>query len=113
MDYTSGPYTVTFPAGQTTATFNIPITDDRILEGDEKFMLTIISSSLPTGVTRDAPSQITVTIMDDDHQNKTCKVLGMLFQECVINFDLKCILLLQVKFLLFVLYYTQCHVHIQ
>ena len=79
MDYTSGPYTVTIPAGQTTATFNVPITDDMTLEGDEKFMLTIFSSSLPTDVTHDTHSQVTVIIMDDDHQNKTCEVMGTLF----------------------------------
>ena len=32
MDYDSGPYTVTFPAGQTIATFNVPINDDVILD---------------------------------------------------------------------------------
>ena len=79
MDYTSGPYTATFPAGETTATFNVLITDDMILEGDENFMLTTFSSSLPTGVTRDTHSQVTVIIMDDDHQNKTCEVMGTLF----------------------------------
>ena len=66
MDYTSGPYTVTFPAGQTTATFNVPITDDTILEGDENFMLTIDPSSLPNDVTRGNPGEATVNIVDDD-----------------------------------------------
>ena len=65
MDYTSGPYTVTIPAGQTTATFNVPITDDIVLEGDENFMLTI-NQTLPDGVTRGTPSEATVTIVDDD-----------------------------------------------
>ena len=64
MDYTSGPYTVTFPAGQTTATFNVPITDDMILEGNENFMLTI-NQTLPTNVTRGTPNEATVIIYDD------------------------------------------------
>ena len=68
MDYTSGPYTVTFPAGQTTATFNIPITDDMILEANENFMLTIDETSLPDGVTRGTPPETTVTIADDDRK---------------------------------------------
>ena len=68
MDYDSGPYTVTFPAGQTTATLNVPITDDMILERDENFMLTINSSSLPTAVTRGTPGEVTVTIVDDDRE---------------------------------------------
>ena len=70
MDYDSGPYTVTFPAGQTTATFNISINDDTILEGNENFMLTINETSLPTGVTRGTPSEATVTIVEDDGKLK-------------------------------------------
>ena len=66
MDYTSGPYTVTFPAGETTATFNVPINDDNILEGNEYFMLTIDETSLPTNVTRSTPGQTTITIFFDD-----------------------------------------------
>ena len=66
MDYTSGPYTVTFPAGQTTATFDVPINDDDILEGDEEFILTIISSSLPIGITHGTPYEATVTIVDNE-----------------------------------------------
>ena len=66
MDYTSGPYTVTIPAGDTTATFNVPVNDDMIREGNENFMLTIDDTSLPTGVTRGNPGEATVTIVDDD-----------------------------------------------
>ena len=68
MDYTSGPYTVTFPAGQATATFNVPITDDMILETDKNFMLTINLSSLPTSFTHGDPNQATVTIVDNDRK---------------------------------------------
>ena len=66
MDYTSGPYTVTFPVGETNATFNIPINDDDIVEGDENFTLTINSSSLPDNVTRGTTGEATVTIVNDD-----------------------------------------------
>ena len=66
MDYDSGPYTVTFPAGKTTVIFNIPINDDNILEGNEKFILTIHASSLSNGVTRGDLDQVTVTIVDND-----------------------------------------------
>ena len=66
MDYDSGPYTVTFPAGQTTVLFNIPINDDNILEGNENFNLTINTSSLSNGVTRGDLDQATVTIVDND-----------------------------------------------
>ena len=65
MDYTSGPYTITFLAGQTTATFDVPINDDNVIEGNENFMLTIDSSSLPTGLTVGDPGQAAVTIMEE------------------------------------------------
>ena len=68
MDYTSGPYTVTFPAGQTTATFNVPINDDDILEGNENFMLAINETTLPDDVTHGNPGEATVTIVDDDRK---------------------------------------------
>ena len=66
MDYTSGPYAVTFPAGVTMVAFNVPITDDMILEGDRSFMLTIDETLLPTGITRGTPGQAKVIIMDED-----------------------------------------------
>ena len=66
MDYTSGPYTVTFLAGQTTTTFDVPINDDYILEGSEDFILTIDATSLPINVIYGNPGQTTVTIVDDD-----------------------------------------------
>ena len=65
MDYTSGPYLVMFPAGATSATFIISITDDNKLENDKNFMLTINSSSLPTGVSHSDLGQATVTIVDN------------------------------------------------
>ena len=68
MDYGSGPYTVTFPAGVTIVPFNIPINDDNIFEGNEDFMLTIDPSSLPTGGTVGNPGQATVTIVDNDRK---------------------------------------------
>ena len=67
MDFTSGPYTVTFPAGQTTATFDVPINDDNILEDNENFILTIDETSLPSDVIHfSAGHNSTVTIVDDD-----------------------------------------------
>ena len=65
MDYTSGPYSVTFPAGVMSVPFNIPVNDDNIFEENENFTLTI-SSSLPTGVMVGNPGQARVTIVDND-----------------------------------------------
>ena len=67
MDYTSGTYTVTFPAGVTMVAFDVPITDDMILEGNENFMLTI-NQTLPYGITRGTPPEATVNIVDDDRK---------------------------------------------
>ena len=68
MDYISGPYTVTFPAGSTTATFDVPINDDNIYETNENFILTINETSLPTDVTHGSPVEAIVTIVDDDRK---------------------------------------------
>ena len=50
----------------TSVSFDIPINDDDILEGNENFTLTIDPSSLPTGVTVGIPDQATVTVVDND-----------------------------------------------
>ena len=68
VDYDSGIYTVTIPAGQTSVPFDVPINDDDTFEGNEDFDLTIIRTSLPDGVTRGDPFRATVTIVDDDRK---------------------------------------------
>ena len=65
VDYNSGPYTVTFTAGATSALFNVPINNDNIFESSEYFSLTIIPQSLPTGVNYATPSQATVIITEN------------------------------------------------
>ena len=65
MDYNSGPYSVTFPAGMTSVRFNIPIDDDDINEDMEFFTITI-NSLLPTGVMSGNPDQARVMIKDND-----------------------------------------------
>ena len=67
MDYISGPYSVTFPAGVTNVPFNISINDDNIFEENENFTLTI-NSSLPTGVMVGNPGQVRATVMDNDRK---------------------------------------------
>ena len=66
MDYTSGPYSVTFPANVTRVEFSISINNDTLFENNENFTLSINSSSLPTGVMVGDPGEATVTIVDDD-----------------------------------------------
>jgi len=64
-NYDTGPYTVTFLAGTTRATFKINIIDDDIYEGPESFNI-VIDPQLPDRVTLGLPSTATVTIVDDE-----------------------------------------------
>ena len=65
-DYTPGPYTVIFPAGVTSATFDVSIISDNVLEGNENFVLNIDDSSLPSHVIQGFPGEATVNTVDDD-----------------------------------------------
>jgi hypothetical protein len=69
-DYTSSSGTLTFGVGQTTKTFQVPITDDQAFEGDEALTLTL---SNPQNLTNPAQppnlgpsSPAPLTIVDDD-----------------------------------------------
>ena len=66
MDYDSGPYTVTFPAGEESVSLNISIYDDDIFEHNENFVLTINVSSLPSGVYVGNHNKTIVTIVNND-----------------------------------------------
>ena len=66
-DYHSGPYTAIIPAGNTSGSFNVGITDDNVFEIIiETFRLTINQQSLPSLVIAANPDRTTVTIRDDD-----------------------------------------------
>ena len=65
LDYVSGPYSVTIPAGKNNGSFRISITNDNIRENNETFYLVIDSSSLPDGVIVGTPSQAIITIVDE------------------------------------------------
>ena len=66
VDYVSGPYPVIFPAGQITAVLSIPIINDSKLEGNENFVVSIYTLSLPDRVFATNPDESTVIIVDDD-----------------------------------------------
>ena len=65
-DYTSGPYTVTFSAESTRASFDVSINDDALLESNETFILIIDPTSLPSNVRVGISNSSTVTIMDNE-----------------------------------------------
>ena len=65
-DYTAPAATFTFPAGQTSHTFNVAIIDDNADESaDETFTLTLTAAS-DSSYTLGSPATTTVTIVDDD-----------------------------------------------
>ena len=66
VDYNSGPYTVTFSAGQIGIPFDVSIIDDKMLEGNEIFNLAIDALLLPNRVIVASPHETTVTIVDND-----------------------------------------------
>ena len=68
-DYKSGPFKVEFPAGATIVSLPISITNDKILENNEKFFLSILRFVLPSKLYIGIPFQTTVTIVDDDDGN--------------------------------------------
>ena len=69
-DISSGPFNVTFFAGDTHAVFNVTIIDDNVVEGVENFSLSIDPTSLPRNVSVGNPSQITLLIFDNDSKYK-------------------------------------------
>ena len=68
IDYVSGAYSVALPAGSTEVSFNVDIINDRFLESNEMFQLSIVSNKLPIRVIVTNPSEVTVTIVDNDRK---------------------------------------------
>ena len=62
VDYTSGPYIVTFTPGDTSVTFTVPLVDDNIFERNETFALNI----LPSDSFNISNGTAIVTIVDND-----------------------------------------------
>ena len=62
-DYQTIANTVTILANQTTATIDVTVIDDSVLEGNETVVLTVLAG---TGYVVGAPSSATVTIADDE-----------------------------------------------
>ena len=63
-DYGSGPYTVTFHAGMTTANFFVSIIRDNIIEGNETFTVALNPLLLPSDVIVGHPAEALVIIID-------------------------------------------------
>ena len=65
-DFATSVDTLNFAAGETSKTLTIPIINDGYAEGAETFTVALSS---PTGATLATPSNVTVTINDDDATN--------------------------------------------
>ena len=66
VDYDFGLHSVMITAEQTTASLNIPINDDNILEDNEEFKVSIRRFSLTGHVMLGNLDEATVIILDDD-----------------------------------------------
>ena len=69
VDYGSKPTSyipVVISAGMTTASFDVRIINDHVLEETETFTMSIDPISLPYAVTLANPNSVTVVIRDDD-----------------------------------------------
>ena len=61
----TGPYFATFLAGLTTASFNVTIIADTLLEDDETFQLIIVANKNDKNVMRGEIRRTTVTIINN------------------------------------------------
>ena len=68
-DYVTLSGTVTIPAGSTTATIDVVVNDDYILESAETVIATLTSVTSGTNTTLGTPVAATVTITDNDSAN--------------------------------------------
>ena len=87
VDYDSGPYSITFPAGVTNMSFDIFINDDEILEENETFFLHIIT--LPKGVSTGHLNQTMITVLDDDSK----WMITNLYSSCILCLSCHCVLI--------------------
>ena len=65
-DYTPGPYTVSFTAGQVSAILMVPTLDDNTTEVSEYFKVLIASTDQPGAARIGSPNMAYVTIEDND-----------------------------------------------
>ena len=77
-DYTPGPYTVSFTAGQLYATLMVSTTDDNTTELSEYFKVVIASTDQPDLVVISSPNVSVITIEDNEPGNTIVSVLHII-----------------------------------
>ena len=87
-DYEVGPYTVTFTAGQASATLPVPTENDSIAELSEYFKVMIASTSKPLVIVG-IPDTSFVTIEDDDGEMcmNCLQALSVLYLAKIMSFE--------------------------
>ena len=63
-------YNVTFSAGETSASFDVQIIDDNLIETNEILQFMILQDSLPGGVSGGTQNKAVVIIIDDAGNDK-------------------------------------------
>jgi len=69
----------------TSVSFDVPINDDNICEGNENFNLDINLSSPPDGLTVGDPGSATVTVMDDEGKHLAKKIQFLICYKTIIR----------------------------
>ena len=77
-DYTPGPYTVSFTAGQLYATLMVSTTDDNTTELSEYFKVVIASTDQQGLVVISSPNVSVITIEDNEPGNTIVSVLHII-----------------------------------
>ena len=77
-DYTPGPYTVSFTAGQLYATLMVSTMDDNTTELSEYFKVVIASTDQPGLVVISSPNVSVITIEDNEPGNTIVSVLHII-----------------------------------
>ena len=77
-DYTPGPYTVSFSAGQLYATLMVSTMDDNSTELSEYFVVVIASTDQPGLVVISSPNVSIITIEDNEPGNTIVSVLHII-----------------------------------
>ena len=69
-DFNSTPLTATIPAGATTTTVRVPVMSDNIVEGYERFNMSLnVPSSLGLGIVAGSVTSATGIIVDSTSKN--------------------------------------------
>ena len=87
-DYTSGGYSLSFSAGETSSVLSVSTSDDNIAELEEFFTVMITRSNRPDKVIIGEPDTCFVTIQDNDGEfvlKYICKMLVRMYKLFIRN----------------------------